>query len=241
MGRGDALPAVGSARPGTRLVSRGCRTRWYGRLSLGKDCIATATTRSTCVWRFRPVPADGGETGGDPAFTNYRLSLDVFVREVIQNSLDARCPGRPVSERFAIESLTGVPSDSRPCGVRRHRPIPASRTRSSPEPSLAAAVELVVPPQPRARRSGGSRGSSGVDERPRTSSQLAGSNQATSTCSARCSKSRSSVTSVARVAAAQAAIQRSFLPIAVRRRGAAWTPRRAVRRHRGPPAARYRR
>jgi hypothetical protein len=63
----------------------------------------------TIRWRFRGVHEDGGLTGGDQAAMNFRDDVGAFVRETLQNSLDARRGGggRPVRVRFALRRLAG--------------------------------------------------------------------------------------------------------------------------------------
>ncbi len=60
-------------------------------------------------WRFRPSPIDGGRSGGDQAAMNFEHDLEVFTREVLQNSLDAKRPDcTVVNVEFVVESLTGA-------------------------------------------------------------------------------------------------------------------------------------
>ncbi len=61
----------------------------------------------TIQWRFRAVHEDGGLTGGDQAAMNFRDDLGAFIRETLQNSLDARCTGAeiPVRVRFSLVRL----------------------------------------------------------------------------------------------------------------------------------------
>lgn len=60
-------------------------------------------------WRFRPSPVDGGRSGGDQAAMNFEHDLEVFTREVLQNSLDAKRPDSSfVHVEFVVESLTGA-------------------------------------------------------------------------------------------------------------------------------------
>jgi hypothetical protein len=64
---------------------------------------------SVSTWRFRPSPVDGGRTGGDQAAMNFEHDLETFVREVLQNSLDARRPeGATVTVELAIHEVGGV-------------------------------------------------------------------------------------------------------------------------------------
>ncbi len=60
-------------------------------------------------WRFRPIPADGGRTGGDQAAMSFGDDLEVFIREVLQNCLDARADdARPVEVELRLTRLVGA-------------------------------------------------------------------------------------------------------------------------------------
>jgi hypothetical protein len=60
-------------------------------------------------WIFDPVPPSGQFTGGIPSAYVFRPDLDTFVREVLQNSLDARksLSEAPVEVKFTFRQLHG--------------------------------------------------------------------------------------------------------------------------------------
>lgn len=105
---------------------------------------------SDAAWRFRPSPIDGGRTGGDQAAMNFEHDLETFVREVLQNSLDARKTGTSiVTVEFSVERLTGDAKRSflEAMGWAQLRPhIEASRRLA---PAFTAALpRLDDPKQP---------------------------------------------------------------------------------------------
>jgi len=65
--------------------------------------------RNKPSWVFDPSPPSGQFTGGIPSAYIFKPELDTFVREVLQNSLDARVTGdsSPVEVRFTFRNLDG--------------------------------------------------------------------------------------------------------------------------------------
>jgi hypothetical protein len=61
----------------------------------------------TLRWIFDPVPPSGKRTGGDPAEYSFRAKIDTLVRDVVQNSLDARIEGQTAQVAFRIIDLDG--------------------------------------------------------------------------------------------------------------------------------------
>lgn len=59
------------------------------------------------VWEFDPPPPSGQRLGGDPGTAAFRVELDTFVREVVQNSLDARVTGSDLGVRLRLETYRG--------------------------------------------------------------------------------------------------------------------------------------
>ncbi len=60
------------------------------------------------VWGFRPAPPDGGRDFGNANVWSFKPDVDTFVREVLQNALDAAVrPGRRVDVTFRLVRLTG--------------------------------------------------------------------------------------------------------------------------------------
>jgi hypothetical protein len=60
-------------------------------------------------WKFRATPPDGERKGGDLAAMSFERDLETFVREVIQNSHDAKHPNADtVRVLFRFEELEGA-------------------------------------------------------------------------------------------------------------------------------------
>lgn len=59
-------------------------------------------------WIFDPLLASGRRSGGDPTSYIFGSSLDIFVREVLQNSHDQSVDGDPVRVSFDFFQLTGA-------------------------------------------------------------------------------------------------------------------------------------
>lgn len=72
-----------------------------------------SSVRNNPGWVFDPSPPSGQFTGGIPSAYIFKPELDTFVREVIQNSLDARIPGNfsPVEVKFTFRNLNGDDKD----------------------------------------------------------------------------------------------------------------------------------
>jgi len=70
---------------------------------------AKPSRRRKPKWVFDPVPPSGQFTGGIPSAYVFKPELDTFVREVLQNSLDARRPDSdvPVEVKFSFRRLQG--------------------------------------------------------------------------------------------------------------------------------------
>jgi hypothetical protein len=70
---------------------------------------AKSSSRRKPKWVFDPVPPSGQFTGGIPSAYVFKPELDTFVREVLQNSLDARQPdsSTPVEVKFTFRRLQG--------------------------------------------------------------------------------------------------------------------------------------
>ena len=70
---------------------------------------AKSSSRRKPRWVFDPVPPSGQFTGGIPSAYVFKPELDTFVREVLQNSLDARQPDNeaPVEVKFTFRRLQG--------------------------------------------------------------------------------------------------------------------------------------
>jgi len=68
-----------------------------------------ASSRRKPKWVFDPVPPSGQFTGGIPSAYVFKPELDTFVREILQNSLDARQEGSdvPVEVKFTFRRLQG--------------------------------------------------------------------------------------------------------------------------------------
>lgn len=68
---------------------------------------AKSSSQRKPKWVFDPVPPSGQFTGGIPSAYVFKPELDTFVREILQNSLDARQPGSdaPVEVRFTFRRL----------------------------------------------------------------------------------------------------------------------------------------
>jgi RNA polymerase primary sigma factor len=64
---------------------------------------------ATAVWDFRPAPRDGGRDFGNSNAWSFNPGLDVLVREVLQNSLDAAAaPDSRVEVNFRLIRLAGA-------------------------------------------------------------------------------------------------------------------------------------
>ena len=60
------------------------------------------------VWGFRPAPPDGGRDFGNANVWSFKPDVDSFVREVLQNALDAAVrPGGRVDVTFRLVRLAG--------------------------------------------------------------------------------------------------------------------------------------
>ncbi|MSO37803.1 MAG: XRE family transcriptional regulator [Acidimicrobiia bacterium] len=65
-----------------------------------------AAYRSQAFWGFRPAPPDGGRDFGNANVWSFDPTVEVLVREVLQNALDAGLPGGPaVRVTFRIITL----------------------------------------------------------------------------------------------------------------------------------------
>lgn len=60
-------------------------------------------------WVFDPAPPSGRRTGGSAAEYSFEGRIDVLVREVVQNALDARHGEEAVEVRFRVVDLSGGP------------------------------------------------------------------------------------------------------------------------------------
>jgi hypothetical protein len=71
------------------------------------------STKNKAGWVFDPSPPSGQFTGGIPSAYIFKPELDTFVREVLQNSLDARIAGdgSPVEVKFTFRNLDGEDRD----------------------------------------------------------------------------------------------------------------------------------
>ena len=58
-------------------------------------------------WIFDPLPPSGSRQGGISAQHVFRGDLEIFVREVLQNSGDQRSGDDPVQVRFSLIELSG--------------------------------------------------------------------------------------------------------------------------------------
>jgi RNA polymerase primary sigma factor len=58
-------------------------------------------------WAPRRVPVDGARTGGNAALFAISPTLEIVLREAIQNPLDVRLPGGPVTVDVRLLGLTG--------------------------------------------------------------------------------------------------------------------------------------
>lgn len=58
-------------------------------------------------WVFDPLPASGRREGGTAASYVFQPTLDVFIREVLQNAHDQRVGADPIRVSFSFISLTG--------------------------------------------------------------------------------------------------------------------------------------
>lgn len=67
------------------------------------------STKRKPQWIFDPVPPSGQFTGGIPSAYVFKPELDTFVREVLQNSLDARkaTSQTPTEVKFTFRQLQG--------------------------------------------------------------------------------------------------------------------------------------
>ncbi|MEP0923395.1 hypothetical protein [Leptolyngbya sp. ST-U4] len=74
---------------------------------------AKSPSRRKPQWIFDPVPPSGQFTGGIPSAYVFKPELDTFVREVLQNSLDARRSAEqaPVEVKFTFRQLHGEDRD----------------------------------------------------------------------------------------------------------------------------------
>jgi len=72
-----------------------------------------SSVRNKPAWVFDPSPPSGQFTGGIPSAYIFKPELDTFVREVLQNSLDARIAGdgSPVEMKFTFRNLDGEDRD----------------------------------------------------------------------------------------------------------------------------------
>ncbi|PSB33702.1 hypothetical protein [Stenomitos frigidus] len=70
---------------------------------------AKPSTKRKPQWIFDPVPPSGQFTGGIPSAYVFKPELDTFVREVLQNSLDARkaASQTPTEVKFTFRQLQG--------------------------------------------------------------------------------------------------------------------------------------
>jgi hypothetical protein len=70
---------------------------------------AKSSSRRKPRWVFDPVPPSGQFTGGIPSAYVFKPELDTFVREVLQNSLDAKQSDSeaPVEVKFTFRRLQG--------------------------------------------------------------------------------------------------------------------------------------
>uniref|UniRef100_A0A7C4LML3 XRE family transcriptional regulator n=1 Tax=Schlesneria paludicola TaxID=360056 RepID=A0A7C4LML3_9PLAN len=60
------------------------------------------------IWGFREAPADGGRDFGNANVWSFDPTIEAFIREVLQNALDAALPGGgPVTVRFRLVELSG--------------------------------------------------------------------------------------------------------------------------------------
>ena len=60
------------------------------------------------IWGFREAPVDGGRDFGNANVWSFDPTIEAFVREVLQNALDAGLPGGDsVSVRFRLIELSG--------------------------------------------------------------------------------------------------------------------------------------
>lgn len=74
---------------------------------------AKSSSKRKPQWIFDPVPPSGQFTGGIPSAYVFKPELDTFVREVLQNSLDARniANQAPVEVKFTFRQLQGEDRD----------------------------------------------------------------------------------------------------------------------------------
>lgn len=65
--------------------------------------------KSDKTWVFDEAPASGSRQGGDPAFHAFEHNIEVFTREVLQNSNDQRIKNtsKPVEVSFELIKLSG--------------------------------------------------------------------------------------------------------------------------------------
>jgi phosphoribosylanthranilate isomerase len=58
-------------------------------------------------WIFDPLKPSGSRTGGVPSSFVFSPELDIFVREVLQNSKDQRIGEKPAIVKFSLIQLHG--------------------------------------------------------------------------------------------------------------------------------------
>lgn len=103
-------------------------------------------------WVLEPAPPSGKRTGGDAAEYSFGGQIDILVRKVITNSLDAAVSDdQPIDVRFRLIALAPRPS----CSCLRLT-VPSSRVRRKLSPPIArpCRAHLRAPsgPPPRTRR-----------------------------------------------------------------------------------------
>ena len=87
-------------------ISRDWLQSGIGPMRLVDPTSQRAAYRSQAFWGFRAAPADGGRDFGNANVWSFDPTIEVLVREVLQNALDAGLPSGPeVQVRFQIITL----------------------------------------------------------------------------------------------------------------------------------------
>jgi RNA polymerase primary sigma factor len=117
---GQPPSAVSNWLSGARAPSPEAVERLATGLDVGRKWLANGTgpmpvalrdrelaELSKVRWAARPVPEDGARTGGNPALFAIRPTLQVLIREALQNSTDVRLDGGPATVDVRLLGLTG--------------------------------------------------------------------------------------------------------------------------------------
>jgi transcriptional regulator with XRE-family HTH domain len=87
-------------------ISREWMQTGIGPMRVVDPTIQRAAYRSQAFWGFRSAPPDGGRDFGNANVWSFDPTIEVLVREVLQNALDAGLPSGPaVRVRFKIITL----------------------------------------------------------------------------------------------------------------------------------------